>query len=264
MVLYADVLFAINFSMDFLAIFLTSIFMHFKIHKLRIILSSLIGATYGVVQIFFNLNLFFTTVVCVGFAVIMILVAFPEIMPKKAGIAVAMYIFLSTALSGMMSLLYALFNKLLASFIANYSYEGAYSGARIFIIIGLTAIASIVFGRILTSKKEIKSAELFVEYKHQSFKMTGLCDSGNLLKEPFSGKCVILVGEESQLGKEILAAEELTKKYIPYKDINGEGLLKGIVPGKIKINGNLTDAVIATVKNKDFNGYDALIPGVLA
>ena len=46
--LYADVLFAINFSMDFLAMFICSIILHIKTTRKRIILAAVLGGAFGV------------------------------------------------------------------------------------------------------------------------------------------------------------------------------------------------------------------------
>ena len=158
-----------------------------------------------------------------------------------------------------MSITYSLLNKLILSSFVEDTYA-SYSGARIFIIIGLTAVISLIFSRILTKNKNVEFVDLNIKIKNNDYSLRGLCDSGNLLVEPFSGKGVILVSEESLLGKEILSYDDYRVRYIPYKDISGEGILKGISPKEIKINGRLIDAVIATSKNNNFNGYDALVP----
>ena len=56
MILYADVLFAINFSMDFLALFICSIVLHKKLSKNRIIIASILGAFFGVFDVAFEFN----------------------------------------------------------------------------------------------------------------------------------------------------------------------------------------------------------------
>ena len=40
-------------------------------------------------------------------------------------------------------------------------------------------------------------------------------------------------------------------------------MLKGIIPSKIVIEDSVIDAVVATVKNKKFDGFDALVPSAL-
>ena len=263
MVLYVDILLAINFSMDFLALFICSLLLHLKLSKLRIILSSIIGATYSLIQVLSGIDGFALIILSLIVGITMVLITFPT---KKLGrlcFTCLVYLFVNTLLGGLMSLLYSFFNRILASFISNYSYESTYSSARIFIIISLTGVASIVFSKIIYSKKNLEIVEVTLKINESLYKLRGLCDSGNLLTEPFSGKRVVLISEESEAGKEIEQISDLYKKYIPYSDINGRGMLKGVAPKEIIVNGTPLNLIVATVKNKSFNGYDALVPSGL-
>lgn len=260
MILYADILLAINFSMDFLSLFLCSIFLHLKVRKLRIILSSALGALYALLQMIIVLNGASGIVVGIAVALMMIMIAFPYNSLKHTGVRLAVYLFVSSVLGGIMSLVYTCMNKILSSYIENYSYEQAYDTARLWIIISLTAIISVIFSRIITSKKEEVTAELTVKIGTKRYDLLGLVDSGNLLKDPLSGKSVVLVSKSSQIGVEIEKIEDIYKKYIPYSAIDGEGLLKGIVPKEILINGESACAIVATTNAGNFGGYTALVP----
>lgn len=263
LVIYADVLLAINFSMDFLSLFITSIFLHLKIKKLRIILAALLGAVYAFLQMVIDISGISLIALTIASAIIMVNIAFSEKKFKRIMLITFIYMFVSMLLGGIMSLLYSLMNNILAGFIEKYSYEGAYNSARIWIIISLTAIASVVFSKILTSKKEIKEVDVIIVIGKTKYELKGLCDSGNLLKEPFSGRNVILVSEEGKIGEEIQKIEDIHKKFIPYRDVSGEGVLRGVVPKTILINGILVDAIVATTKNKSFSSYGALVPRAL-
>ena len=122
---------------------------------------------------------------------------------------------------------------------------------------------ALIFGRILTAKKDESVGEVCVRIGREEFVLSGLSDSGNLLTEPFSGKPVILVSEKSQLGAAIEKEPDVVKRYIPYEDVSGTGMLKGVMPKEIKVNNCVVDCMVATVRNKDFNGYDALVPSSL-
>ncbi len=263
MILYADILFAINFSMDFLALFVCSVITHNRFKRVRILVSSSIGAAYGVIEVIWVKSIFVSLLCSVIIAVIMVLICFEVKKVKVITILTAILFFVSTMLGGIMSLLYSALNKLLSEYIREHTYESAYNSARICVIIGLTAIISIIFSRIITSKKDEKNVELKITINDKEFSLMGFCDSGNLLIEPFSGKRVILVCENSEIGEMIKKAEITKRKYIPYKDINGEGILCGTVPREVIINECSKDAVVAVAKNENFNGYDALVPNAL-
>ena len=263
LILYADVLFAINFSMDFLALFFTSALLHIKFKKTRIIVGSLFGAVYGLIQVFINMNLIIKLTVSTLIAIVMVTVSFQGLRLKRIFFVSLTYLFVSMTLGGIMTLLYTFFNSILAEFLNKYTNEETYNGARIFVIIALTAIAALIFSRILAKKKSVKAVKVEVFLDGEKFTLSGLCDTGNLLTEPFSGKCVVLVPDKSVMGKAIDEMNDLRKKYIPYKDITGTGMLKGVIPDKIFIDDNLVSAVVATSKSGDFSGYEALVPGAL-
>lgn len=263
MIVYVDILFLINFSMDFLSLFFSSRILHKRLRKINIIIASLIGAAFATVQLTQNWSIAVTVILCIAVAMVMVYVSFGDRCLHQLLLSFAMYFFISAALGGVMSVVYGLLNKLLLYLGQDGAFKEKYSSARSFIIIGLTAIISMVLVRIFTSKKDIHTVSLNIKYDGVEYKMCGLCDSGNMLTEPFSGRKVILIGENSALGKKILSMDDIFKKYIPYKDVSSSGLLKGIIPSRVTVNDNIVDAVIATVKNKQFDGYDALVPSAL-
>ena len=80
------------------------------------------------------------------------------------------------------------------------------------------------------------------------------------MTDVLTGKKVILVSKSGRLGKRIENIPDIYKKYIPYQATNAEGILKGIVPDELKIDGKKSDAIIAPVENKSFAGYEGCIP----
>lgn len=263
MVIYVDVLFLINFSMDFLSLFFCSKIFHRKIQRGRMIVSSTLGAIYATFQVLLDISSVFSVFLLVLFAFLMVKVAFNEKSIKLICVQVIMFLFVSATLGGIMSIIYSFINKIIAKYVAEYSYDGTYSGARIFIVVGLTAIVTLIIFRIFNAKRETKTVNFEVELNGQKFSLSGMCDSGNLLTEPFSGRRVILVCEACSLGRCITSIEDIYKKYIPYKDVTNSGMLRGVVPSKILIDGCAKDAVIAAVKTENFNGYEALVPSAL-
>lgn len=260
MTLYADVLFAINFSMDFLALFITEMILHKKLHKKRILIAAIIGGLYGVFEVLVPTRVILGAIINVSVSFIMCILAFKE---NKIGKITGMLILfwgVSASLGGIMSLLFTFLNTVFVEYMKNYSYSAAYQGARFFIIASLTMIVSIAFSRIYNSKKNIREVTVEVKVNDGTFFLKGICDSGNLLKEPITGKSVILVGADTKIGKQIEKESELKKRYIPYHGVESEGILKGIVPRKILINNREMSAIIAPIKNRDFAGYDAIVP----
>ena len=74
--IYGDVLFLINFSMDFLSLFITGKIMHLKLKAWRVLVAASIGGVYGVEALFFpfdGIPLVFANIAC---AAVMCFIAF--------------------------------------------------------------------------------------------------------------------------------------------------------------------------------------------
>ena len=78
MTLYVDVLFAINFSMDFLSLYLSGIILHKKFYKIRLLISSTLGGLYGVIGLLFEFNIFLSTVISIFISALMCQIAFKQ------------------------------------------------------------------------------------------------------------------------------------------------------------------------------------------
>ncbi len=263
MTLYIDVLFAINFSMDFLSLYLTSIILHKRLYKSRMLISALIGGLYGAIELLLSNGVIEGAIINLAISALMCLIAFKFNSFGRFFMSLILFWGASASLGGIMSLIYNFINKIFYEFIEEYSYTEIYSGARFFIIVSISLLIAVIVSRIYLSKKEIKEISVEIEYKSEKYTIKGICDSGNLLKEPISGKCVILVSQYSDLGKLIDNEQEIKKKYIPYNVVNGEGILKGIVPDKIVINNNEVIAIVAPIENKNLGEFDAIVPSSL-
>ena len=259
MVLYADILFAINFSMDFISMFITLTFMHKKVNKIRLLTASLVGGIYGVIDVVCKFYTIMSVVISITISLLMCVIVYYG---KGKGRFLTFYIIfwgVSATLAGFMSIFYTYLNKILSDYIIDYPYSDVYNGARFFIIASLTMIVAVIFGRVFSKEHEIKSVELTISFNSKLYKMDALCDSGNLLSDPLSGKMVILISDETELGKEIGKIEDIYKRYKPYSTTTGKGMLKGIVPKSIIINEEEISAEVAPVKNT-FAGYAGCIP----
>ena len=263
MTLYVDVLFAVNFSMDFFSLFLCSKILKNKLHRLRIVLSATIGGIFGVLCVVLSLNLLLEVILCVIFALLMTIIAFPNKKIKHIAINTIVYWAISSLLGGIMSFLYSFANKFLSKYIAMYEYENVYTGARFLIIATLSILIASVFGKIFFNKKEQKTAHVKIVFMNKEYELTGLCDSGNLLKDPLSDKDVILVAKDTNIAIKIESLDDIYKRFIPFQDISQKGMLKGVIPQKILIEDKEVSAIVAPAKQDSFGNTDALIPASL-
>jgi sigma-E processing peptidase SpoIIGA len=187
--------------MDFISLFLTAMVMHRKIQKGRILISSCLGGVYGIFDIIVDLNPIIQILISITVSFLICIICFREKKISSFLIMFAMFWGVSALLGGFMSLLYSAFNKIFYEYIKDYSYSEVYNGARFVIIASIAIIASSVFSKMLIKRTSIKATELIVETDSGHYVLSGLVDSGNLLTEPLTGKCVILVSDNGKLGE---------------------------------------------------------------
>jgi stage II sporulation protein GA (sporulation sigma-E factor processing peptidase) len=92
-----------------------------------------------------------------------------------------------------------------------------------------------------TDKKAPKSKEYFVSVENNSdiVSCMGLMDTGNNLRDPFSGYPVIMA--EKSIFEKLFSGEKI--RYIPISTVGGESLIKAFRPEKITIGNYSTDKI---------------------
>ena len=284
---YADLFFLINFSMDFLCLFLTAKILNLRFSTARGILASAFGGIYAIFALFFPFSSLFGLFLDLLSGVLLCVVAFyrkGEI--KRAPVYSLVYAAVSMALGGAMTALFTLFNK-------TRIFEGIKrtdgDGLSVWLFALLAAISGIITlagGKFFSGRMSRRHVELEITYKKKKIRLTAMTDSGNLLCEPVRGKPCI-VSDIDALGAlipkdiakiaasgDILGIDGLPPDcarrvlVIPTIGVSGERMLLGFRADKIALSdGKKTyevDAVLALAKlGKDADGCGALVPSVL-
>ena len=109
----------------------------------------------------------------------------------------------------------------------------------------------------ITDKKAPKSKEYYltIENNGKSISCTALMDTGNNLREPFSGYPVIMI--EKELFQKVFTEEKI--RFIPISTVNGESLIKAFKPEKITINNYSTNKVYIGESNTLLDEYKVLL-----
>ncbi len=278
-VIYADSLFAVNFSMDFLALYISAKLMHMKIRPLRLAGGAAFGALFALVTLIaeyyvpneiFTFIMIFGTVTC---ALVMSAIAFGG---HIIGTAIT-YGAVNVGLGGIMTAIYSIIGRLAVS--AGEMPKGNASASPIaFIIISLISGAvSLLYGKLKDTASEKQQVCACIGAFGKECTLTLLCDSGNLLRDPFSGKPVVIVSAavmEGVLPSRIILALENSEhisqltddikkriRMIPASSATGSGVLFGFIPDYISIDGRKIDAITAiTPQAADYGGCDGIIP----
>ncbi len=273
---YGDVLFLINFSMDFLLLFSTSKIMHLRASAKRLLISAALGGAYGVAALFIG-NTVLTLVCNAAAAYLLCFLAFPRAGRLILLKCTALFYGLSVLLGGGIVASYLLLSKL-GHGIASDSYAYPLMSdipLGTFLILGAVSMAlAYVTGRIFGRQSGKHEVKVKITGAAGAVTLTCLSDSGALAREPLSGSPVIfaeLSAVRDCLDPELysaLACADLSKaadgmRLIPCGGVNGSSVLPGFLPLRVEIDGVSRTAVIAVTENTDYGNYDGIVPSSL-
>ena len=192
-VIYGDVLLLIDFCMNFFVLYMTGLFLRRRAKALCLVGASLIGGIYSVARVFINGNDIFDFFISLSVGLLMCYIAFGGYKFIKT-----LLVFFGAAalIGGAMFCVYYFLGSYHADLFGNVqSY--AYSHMPLWLFAVLAAVSLLLswlfsyFGRETTEKRELT---VQIEQGGKSTQLRLLLDSGNLVKEPISGKYVIMAG----------------------------------------------------------------------
>lgn len=207
-VFYLDSFFVLNLFLDYLLILLTAKLSNVAAKRSRILLASGIGSLFAIWMFFFSGKTWIHLVLSIAFAWVIISLSFSQIEKRKRIKLMGIFWMESYVFSGVMMLL------------QNYGV------GKITVKNGITylqlelwqVIVSAVFAcvflkmsfRDYSLKLEKKRLRIRAELKDACIETVLLVDSGNLLREPLSGKAIILLAPD--LAEKLLPCNTLEWK----------------------------------------------------
>ena len=221
-IVYADIVFLMNFCMDFLALFAAGKILGLKLSLPRLVLSSAFGAVYAVSTFFFDIGEIikgmgfgggltaFEIIVNVSVSVAMCFIAFNiGSIIKFTKIFVIFYSACFMLGGGIEALYYLsglvktadmpdtpdISNTTNISGIHNMGMGGSNAPPVqvIIILAGICVFIIIIAGSIFRRKTSVKETEITIGFMGKETKVNAIVDSGNLLYEPISSLPVIIV-----------------------------------------------------------------------
>lgn len=285
-VIYADVLFVVNFSMDFLSLYVTARISHIRARPIPMCLGAAVGALYATVSLFADMSGAAGWVINAAVAWLMCYTALGShrILPalKQAFILYGV----GFLLGGMMTALYNLLGRLSSRFagrtmVINGDVNTLTSSIPlpIFIVLGiLTGVISLIFGKLYDKKKSTPNAELEVTLGNRKIKTTALCDSGNLVRDPLGGLPIIFITRKraSELFPDELmravtdtAPEAISSlpdkiarriRLLPLRSVASSSVVFAVKPDRVSVNQTEKNACICCTGEDTYGGCDALLP----
>lgn len=255
-VIYVDTLFLVNFSMDFLTLFITGKSLRAPIEPRRLALSAAIGAAYATVSVLLSTKRLLSSILSAlsfaACAALMCTLAYKSRSLRSTAVFAAV----NLGLGGLIGVL--------CRWLRELGVKGSEDSLELPTLILFALIAggaSLLYDRIRSLKKSEVTAELrLMEHR---FELRLLSDSGDLLCEPISRKPVIVVSPEviglNELSPENVPDElRLRLRALPAETIAGKRLIYGFA-SELELDGRSISVVIAPVRS-DFGGFDGLIP----
>ncbi len=222
MKVYLDLVFFINFFFDFLILYATKTILKETTSCSRIILGSLFGS-FTIFLLFLSLSNYLLLLFKLIISILMILITFG----RKNFLSDILYFYLiSIILGGFLYLLDINFT---------YQNRGAlFYGAGLGLNFFVTIVLSPIFLYFYTKnykKSKFKTSlmytvQIYVDKK--VYHLKGMLDTGNQLRDPTTGKSVILLNSNVDIPVS-------NYFFVPYKALNTEGVIRCSKVERVKI-----------------------------
>lgn len=288
-IIYPDVLFLVNFCMDFIALYLSGIFIHARKNKKQIAISAFIGGVFSVLMLLLDTKGLIGILLGVCLPVLLCYVAYGiEIVGWRFCRLIIIFYVVSLLMGGAITAFY----NFLYDFFRYDRNQIIYEKNRILIFLILSLLCSALiyfFAHIFNFDASVVKCDISVYFSGKSKTFSALVDSGNLLRDPFSNASVIIMNISSAEnflpehmyrffkkwdGEEEICADQncVSLRFIPCNSLGGKKLLVGYRPDKVeilinkkgKIEKNCVEAIIAFHNDESrFGGMEAIVPSSL-
>ena len=187
---YADVLFCVNFLIDFALLAVTARILKRRVSGLRLTLCAALGAAYAVAVFFPGLSALTALGVKLFFSAVLTLAAFGARTAAGYFKALGVFYAVSFGFGGAVLGAYALFEPS-GVIISNDALYIDVDPFFLFLLIGGSYCAVWIFSRLLPKRSE-RHARILLRVGGRTAALNALYDSGNGLTEPVSGAPVLI------------------------------------------------------------------------
>lgn len=277
---YGDLLFFINFCMDFQCLFLSARCLRRPFSLWRGALFAALGALYAVAALFLPIHGVMAFLLDLGVCLLMCIGTFAgkSVRPRQILWIFLIYFGVSFAVGGVMSGMAGLLSHIEAPLGQSKLQIG---NGLFYLLAALAGLSTYFWGRYCKKKGRETHGELRLVLRGREVCADCLFDSANFLKDPIGGRPVALLSD--QKAKEIFPASFLEAarnsdlsalpreflnrvRPVPSISATGEKLLFAIAPDAAYLNvghgENPTDLLIAPAFS-GFGEYEVLLPAAV-
>ncbi len=271
-VIYADVLVALNIYVTFALLSLTGIICRKKRTALRIIIASVISGLYSLIILLPVSAHTLTSITRIPFALVVVLTGF-GFASKREFLRLSLCFFaVSFAFAGLMFFLWHFFSPKGMY----YSNGIVYFDIDTLTLVLLTALCYCVLSfcnRYIRSRapyNTIYDCDIYVA--GESFCCHSFLDTGNSLKDPFTGNDVLIVTREKvssilpQSDDELTGKAGISFRFIPCQAVTGEKMLLSFKSDRVHMKSLKADFVLENITVAVTDGkikggaFDAILP----
>ena len=274
--IYIDVLIATNIFINYFLLLAVAKFLHSNAKRWRLVLASVLGAAYSLVILAPPINPWLFLLIKLAMSATMISLAFVIKSVKSFLRNIACFYCMNFAFAGIMLALWYFISP------QGLIVKNSVVYFNVSPLLLLTATVACYFGIKLLNRAAGRPADsctfcrLIVEAGGEKTELMAKVDTGNSLKEPFSGFPVTVAQYESV--KQILPDEVKQQfcvnmggggcrtglRMVPFHAVGGEGLLPAFRPEKVIVvtkdsQIELTDIYVAVCKTKVSETFEALL-----
>ena len=249
---YIDLYFMINFAMDFLCFYLLSHLLSTGGRLWRVLLASAFGALYACFALVIGLGGVWSILADIASCICMCAIAYYRRGEARAlAVNALVYSALSILLGGAMTALFYFFNRIGLDRLLGSEEDADGLSVWLFALIAVIGgIGASFGGRLLGKRATRRACQIIIGLYGNTVTLDGICDSGNLLREPISAlPCIIieekalsfLIGERNaRFVAEGRAGElplELSRRIraVPTKTVNTESISYAIRPDSVRL-----------------------------
>lgn len=256
-IVYVDVVFLVNFFIDYLILYMTALLLHIRVKYSRIILSSAFGGIYSVFAFVVFPNAFFRFVLQLVALKIMIVLCFGKRRLRVYIKIIVSLLSFSLLLGGVISLFY-------------YNTSRGISVGVMMICALCLLLFSFFVMKLLRNDMSTTAVEVIIEKSGRVCECCLLCDSGNLLVDPYNSLPVILL--DYSFKEKFFASNDEKDvsdaiRLLPIKTVSGDGFAEVFTPDSVIVrkNNKTIRASVGFMKQGSFDSdsYCGIIPYAL-
>ena len=194
MTVYVDVIFLENIIINYIILYVTGIISKTNIKQLKILLGSIIGATYAIIYYILNLKIYSSFIIKIILSIIIIYVSFNPKNLKTLFKQVILFYLISFVFAGAtIGIIYMVNFQNIT--IQNGVLVGNYTIRTILIGIIIAYFLVMIGQKIIKTKfsKKDMICDIEVDFEDKKIKTKALIDTGNMLKEPITNTSVIVL-----------------------------------------------------------------------